>query len=112
MICQLNLFRIFFTSAFVGSVLLIPLLFTHSMDMTLPEQKIVLHLDPVDRWTVFARLQELSVPCECACGQPLRVEATSPTAVLQIWSVVRHSSLSREAAIAVLETCWNMVVTV
>jgi len=81
------------------------------MDMTLPEEKTALDLDPLDRWNVFARLQELSVPCECACGQPLRVEATSPTAVLQIWSVVRCATWSREVAVEALETCWKMAVT-
>lgn len=81
------------------------------MDKLLPEQKTSLALDPVDRWNVFTRLQELSVPCECACGQPLRVDAASPTAVLQIWSVVRSATLPRDAAIAALETCWNMTVT-
>lgn len=81
------------------------------MDMTLPEEKTALDLDPVDRWNVFARLQELSVPCECACGQPLRVDAVSPTAVAQIWSVVRCVTGSREAAVEALENCWKMVVT-
>ncbi len=81
------------------------------MDTTLPDPKVALDLDPVDRWQVFARLQDLSVPCECTCHHPLRVEATSPTAVLQIWSVVRSTTLPRHSMIAALENCWNIAVT-
>lgn len=81
------------------------------MDTTLPDDpQIALDLDPVDRWSIFSRLQELSVPCECGCNRPLKVAATSPTAVLQIWSAVRSTTLSRDAAIATLETCWNLTI--
>lgn len=82
------------------------------MEMTLPDPTVALTLDPVDRWTIYSRLQDLAVPCACDCGQPLRVAATSPTTVLQIWSVVRSVTLPRAAAIAALETCWKMTVTV
>jgi len=82
------------------------------MEMTSPDPTVPLTLDPVDRWTIYSRLQDLSVPCDCDCGQPLRVAATSPTAVLQIWSVVRSVTMPREAAIAALETCWKITVTV
>ncbi|NEQ43713.1 MAG: hypothetical protein F6K00_09215 [Leptolyngbya sp. SIOISBB] len=75
------------------------------------DSKVALDLDPIDRWSIFARLQDLSVPCECVSGQPLQVSAASPTAVLHIWTVVRRTQLSRAAAIATLETCWNMTVT-
>ncbi len=81
------------------------------MDMTCSDSKISLALDPVDRWSIFARLQDLSVPCECTCGQPLQVSAVSPTAVLHIWTVVRSTQMPRDAAISALETCWNMTVT-
>lgn len=82
------------------------------MDATLPnDQLTAINLDSVDRWTVFSRLQELSVPCECTCGHPLKVTADSPTAVLQIWSVVRNATHSRAALVETLESCWNMAVT-
>jgi hypothetical protein len=74
-----------------------------------PELRITLDLDSIDRWAAFARLQELSIDCACNCGQPLQVTVTTPAAAIQIWSVARSITASREAAIASLEHCWNQV---
>ncbi|MGF1570885.1 MAG: Asr1405/Asl0597 family protein [Nodosilinea sp.] len=49
-----------------------------------------LELDRIHQWNVFKRLQELSIPCECAWGQPLRVTVATPAAAIQTWSVVQH----------------------
>jgi hypothetical protein len=80
-----------------------------SMTPLAPAPNIPLDLDPIDRWTVYHRLQELSIPCQCCCGEPLKVAIASPTTVLQVWGVIRRVTSSREAAIAALETCWNQV---
>jgi hypothetical protein len=79
------------------------------MDALKTEPKTALELDPIERWNVFNRLQELSIACECVYGQPLQVEVTGPTTVLQVWSVVRRLTSSREAAIDALENCWKQV---
>ncbi|MEL6398823.1 MAG: Asr1405/Asl0597 family protein [Cyanobacteria bacterium J06626_4] len=79
---------------------------------TLDSDATILHnLDPIDRWNVFHRLQELSVPCHCTAGQPLTVTIDSPATALQVWSVIRRLTLSRSAAIASLETCWRQAVS-
>ena len=70
---------------------------------------IVLDLDPIERWNVFNRLQDLSIPCQCRCGEPLRVEIASPAVALQVWSVVRRLTLSRDDTVAALEHCWKQV---
>ncbi|MGF1458615.1 MAG: Asr1405/Asl0597 family protein [Leptolyngbyaceae cyanobacterium] len=75
------------------------------MNTQVPEQKFTMELDTCDRWSVFQRLQELSIPCQCAYGQPLQVEATTPTAVMQIWSVAQHWTRPLEATVAMLENC-------
>lgn len=80
------------------------------MEMTESGRNISLELDPLDRWNAFNRLQELSVPCHCACGKPLSVEVTTPTAALQVWSVVRRLTQGRQEAIEILENCWRQVV--
>jgi hypothetical protein len=79
------------------------------MDAVHLESKTALQLDSIERWNVFNRLKELSIPCECGYGQPLQVEVVGPTAALQVWSVVRRLTASREAAIDALENCWNQV---
>lgn len=73
------------------------------------EPQTPLELDPIDRWNVYNRLQELSIPCQCRCGSPLKVAVDSPTAALQVWSVVRRLTTSRTVAIDALENCWNQV---
>jgi hypothetical protein len=66
-----------------------------------------LDLDPVERWNVFNRLQELAIPCQCACGQPLRVDVETPTAAIQVWSVTQQLTVPREITLDRLERCWR-----
>ena len=77
------------------------------MDATKLTSTTTLHLDRVERWNVFNRLRELSIPCECACGQPLQVTIETATIACQVWSVVQRCTLSRHASIDYLERCWN-----
>lgn len=79
------------------------------MEISESEAIATLNLDPIARWNVFKRLQELAIPCECALGQPLRVAIASPAAALQVWSVVQHHTRPRAQAIATLEHCWKQV---
>lgn len=67
----------------------------------------VLELDSIARWDVYNRLQELSIPCQCACGQPLRIDVKNPAMALQVWSVVRRLTQPRAKKIAALENCWK-----
>lgn len=61
-----------------------------------------------DRWQVYHRLQELEIACWCSGYQPLRVEVTSATKAIQVWSVAQHTTLSRRALIPWLEACWQL----
>ncbi|MBN3924106.1 Asr1405/Asl0597 family protein [Nostoc sp. NMS4] len=60
-----------------------------------------------DRWQVYQRLEELNIPCSCAANQPLKVEISNPTAAVQLWSVVRRFTASRQDQILTLECCWK-----
>lgn len=71
---------------------------------------ITLELDAIERWTVFDRLQTLSIPCSCALGQPLRAEAMTAAAALQIWSVVQQVTQPRLALVQHLSNCWRQSV--
>ncbi|WP_198648492.1 Asr1405/Asl0597 family protein [Cyanothece sp. BG0011] len=41
-----------------------------------------------DRWFVAKRLQELQIPCSYSTNQPLQVQLSTPTDVIQLWSVL------------------------
>jgi hypothetical protein len=68
--------------------------------------KYVLGVSWTDRWQVYQRLRELDIPCNCEANQPLEVEIPNPTIAMQIWSVTRQFTASRQELIATLEGCW------
>ncbi|MDZ7956766.1 MAG: hypothetical protein RMY34_02465 [Aulosira sp. DedQUE10] len=70
------------------------------------ESKHILEVNWADRWQVYQRLQELDVPCLCESNQPLQVEINSPLAIVQLWSVMRQFSVSRQDIISSLEKSW------
>lgn len=59
-----------------------------------------------DRWLVYQRLQELSIPCQCNATQPLRAQIDSPLAALQLWSISQQLNASREQLVEHLQRCW------
>ncbi len=60
-----------------------------------------------DRWQAYQRLQELDVPCHCAASGGLEVEVYSVLTILQLRSVVRQLTSSRQELIDWLEHCWQ-----
>ena len=74
-----------------------------------PEQQnsmAIVHCE--DRWQVYHRLKELNIPCQCRAHQPLKVEANSAQAAIQIWSVVRQISNPRQNLAQWLKHCWRI----
>jgi hypothetical protein len=71
------------------------------------EEKQVLEVNWADRWVVYHRLQQLNIPCWCETNQPLKVVISSPAAAIQLWSVVRQFTASRQDLISTLEFCWH-----
>ncbi|WP_088240695.1 Asr1405/Asl0597 family protein [Calothrix rhizosoleniae] len=71
------------------------------------EEQQVIEVDWLDRWLVYKRLQELEIPCSCEMNQPLTVQISNPVALIQVWSVIRHSSASRQQLIRILEKSWQ-----
>jgi hypothetical protein len=69
---------------------------------------ILIQIDRVDRWDVYYRLQQLSIPCWCQQGQPLEVQAYSAIAVIQIWSVIKQITASRQERLAWIKRCWQI----
>ncbi|MEB3267468.1 MAG: hypothetical protein VKJ09_02915 [Leptolyngbya sp.] len=77
------------------------------MDATDTALTTPLNLDCVERWDVFHRLQALAIACECSPGQPLRVAVSTPTAAIQVWSVVQHCTQRSTDSPERLERCWR-----
>lgn len=73
-----------------------------------PEAKHTVAVSWIDRWQVYHRLQELSIPCECSSNQPLQVEIGNATAAVQLWSVTRQLTASRQDLIYILKRCWQI----
>lgn len=70
------------------------------------ETRHTLEVNWADRWQVYQRLQELEIPCWCESNQPLQVEITHPLAIIQLWSVMRQFTVSRQDIISSLEKSW------
>lgn len=64
-------------------------------------------LDRIAQWDVYQRLQELSIPCECKSGQPLRVSIDTVPAAIQLWSVIQSFTSLKQTKIDYLERCWQ-----
>jgi hypothetical protein len=66
-----------------------------------------IQVDPVDRWSIYHRLKELSIPCTCQGGQLLQVQADTANAILIAWSVIRQITCSRQDKVNWLHQCWQ-----
>ena len=55
----------------------------------------IVEISWTERWQVYRRLQELSIPCQCMSNQPLVAQFEDVTAAIQLWSVVRQVTLRR-----------------
>ncbi|MEA5564027.1 MULTISPECIES: Asr1405/Asl0597 family protein [unclassified Anabaena] len=67
------------------------------------EQTYVVEVNWLDRWQIYQRLQELDIPCWCEASQPLKVKISSPVAAIQLWSVIRQFTASRQDLISTLK---------
>ncbi|MGE5657014.1 MAG: Asr1405/Asl0597 family protein [Actinomycetota bacterium] len=72
-----------------------------------PEACEVMEVNWVDRWQVYQRLQELEIPCWCAIDQPLRVQVNSAKQAVQLISVLKQFTASRQELWLWLEECWQ-----
>lgn len=67
----------------------------------------MVELDRVNRWTVYRRLQELEMVCDCGYDRPLTVAIDTPADALLVWSVVQAVTLSKPSLTDHLERCWQ-----
>ena len=69
---------------------------------------VVVELDPMARWDVYLRLQELSIPCKCKLGASLRVQVESVSEAVQLWCVVQSCTADKVSHVVRLERCWQL----
>lgn len=73
-----------------------------------PEMTEIIDLKGSDRWLVYNRLQELGISCDCSSNSPLKVDLNYPITGIQLWSVVKHITASREVLLGWLDQCWQI----
>jgi hypothetical protein len=61
----------------------------------------------IDRWRIYHRLQELTIPCWCLEDGSLRVEVQTSTNALLLRSVVQQFVAPRQEMVNWLERCWD-----
>ena len=75
---------------------------------TCPEaKKVIVTLSGDHRWEMYHRLKELDISCHCSAHQPVTVEVDTVTTALQVWSMQKRFSYSRQDAIAALQNAWH-----
>lgn len=62
------------------------------------------------RWSMYNRLRDLGITCECKAYQPLRIQLETVNAAIQFWQVFHRFHGSRPERIKRLEVCWQMPV--
>ena len=67
----------------------------------------IVEVNWADRWQVYHRLRELDICCWCSSNQPLTVEVSDPNVAVQLWSVIRQLTASRQDLIQTLKQCWQ-----
>lgn len=71
--------------------------------------KQIIQIARCDRWQLHQRLQELGIQCGHTETGQLWVEVNDPIAMLQIRSVVRQLTSSRQELAYWLESCWQLI---
>ncbi|MDX2096289.1 MAG: hypothetical protein SFW36_00815 [Leptolyngbyaceae cyanobacterium bins.59] len=63
-----------------------------------------------DRWRVYHRLQELTIPCACLSDGSLRVEVNHGIALILVWSALQQFTSTRQELVDWLDRCWSTTV--
>lgn len=76
-----------------------------------PANRPIIHpvgINNTERWSIYHRLQQLEIPCQCSTSLPLQVELSTPNSIAQLCSVVKQSTASRGELIDRLDRCWKL----
>ncbi|HEY9697944.1 MAG TPA: Asr1405/Asl0597 family protein [Trichocoleus sp.] len=78
------------------------------MESSEPLTRQAIIIDRSTRWQALQRLQELEISCSCSSDGGLIVEVNTPTAIVQVQSVVQQLTASRRSLVHQLDRCWNL----
>lgn len=70
----------------------------------------LIDLPGLDRWQVYQRLQELDIPCQCSLYQPIKIQVSNPTQLIQVWSVTRQVTTPPVELAKFLNKCWQLTI--
>ncbi len=70
----------------------------------------VIAVSGTDRWSVYHRLQDLTISCNCPSNRPLVAKIDTATSAIQLWSVVKRVTGNRSELIEWLKRCWEIPV--
>ncbi len=73
-----------------------------------PDMTEVIDVQGCDRWSVYHRVQELGISCDCSSNSPLKVDLKHPVTGIQVWSVVKQITAPREVLLTWLTQCWQL----
>jgi hypothetical protein len=68
----------------------------------------VLQIPLSDRWRIYHRLQELTIPCSCLADGSLRVQVNSCLMAILVRSTILQLMATRQELIDWLEQCWQL----
>jgi hypothetical protein len=74
----------------------------------IPETAQPITVSRSDRWLIYHRLQDLTIPCWCLEDGSLHVEVNNLTNALLVRSVVQQIIAPRQELITWLERCWEV----
>ncbi|MGK7894278.1 MAG: Asr1405/Asl0597 family protein [Xenococcus sp. (in: cyanobacteria)] len=60
------------------------------------------------RWQVYHRLKALEIECYCRMNEPLKVIPNSPQQLIQLWSIVKEVTNTKQELVEWLNQCWQI----
>lgn len=80
------------------------------LEMQPPNQQVSTHeittVQCPDRWQVYHRLKALDISCQCKTNRPLQVKLDNTISAIQLWSVTKQCTASRQELVDWLDRCW------
>ena len=61
-----------------------------------------------DKWQIYHRLQALDISCQCRTNKPLKVKVDDIHTAIQLWSVAKQYTASRQELVHWLNQCWKI----
>ena len=75
---------------------------------TIAKSNNIIRVKCTHKWEMYHRLKALEIDCQCKTNQPLLIQLDTIQAAIQVWSVAKHLSASRQESIAWLDRCWQL----